>query len=72
VPQQPQKQARVDKAITLKKSNSRPHTHRYTLQLKTVKAKSEDENYKIIQETLQQFLEIALQADPKTIYAPPT
>jgi hypothetical protein len=70
IQQQPQKQARVDKAITLKKSNSRPHIHRYTLCFKTIKAKSEDENYQIIQETLQRFLEIALQVDPKTIMPP--
>jgi hypothetical protein len=70
IQQQPQKPARVDKAITLKKSNSRPHIHRYKLHFKTVKAKSEDESHQIIQDTLQRFLEIALQADPKTIMPP--
>jgi len=37
---QPSTPARPDKAITLKKNNSRQHIHRYTLRFKTIKAKS--------------------------------
>lgn len=62
--------ARVDKAITLKKNNTREHIHRYTLRFKSIKAKSEDEGHVIVKETLQRFLEIVLQADPKTIMPP--
>jgi hypothetical protein len=45
--------ARVDKIILLKKNNTREHIHRYTLRFKTIKAKSEEEGYTIVQETLQ-------------------
>lgn len=62
--------ARVEKIIALKKNNSRAHIHCYTLRFKTIKAKSDDEGHQIAQETLQQFLEIVLQADPKTIIPP--
>jgi len=62
--------ARLDKAITLKKNNSRPHIHRYTLRIKTIKAKSEDEGHLLLQEALQRFLEIVLQADSKSIVPP--
>jgi hypothetical protein len=54
----------------LKKSISRPHIHRYTLRFKTIKAKSEDEAQQVVQVTLQQFFEIVLQADPKSILPP--
>jgi len=66
----PNKSARLDKAITLKKNNSRPHIHRYTLRIKTIKAKSEDEGHLLLQEALQRFLEIVLLADPKSIVPP--
>jgi hypothetical protein len=66
----PSTPARPDKAITLKKNNSRQHIHRCTLRFKTIKAKSEDESHTIIQEALQRFLEIVLQADPKSIVPP--
>jgi len=62
--------ARVDKIITLKKNNSRAHIHCYTLRFKTIKAKSDDEGHQIVQETLQRFLGIVLQADSKTIIPP--
>jgi hypothetical protein len=62
--------ARVDKTITLKKNNFRQHIHRYTLRLQTIKAKSEEENQIVLQEALQRFLEIILQADPKSIVPP--
>jgi len=62
--------AKLDKAITLKKNNTRPHIHRYTLRLKTIKVKSEDEAHQLIKDSLQRFLEIVLQADSKTIVPP--
>jgi hypothetical protein len=40
------------------------------LHFKTIKAKSEDESHTIIQEALQRFLEIVLQANPKSIVPP--
>jgi len=61
---------RVDKIILLKKNNFRQHIHRYTLQFKTIKPKSEDEGHQIIRYTLQRFLEILLLAEPKTILPP--
>jgi hypothetical protein len=42
--------ATLDKAISLTKSNTRQHIHRYTLRLKTIKAKSEDESHQLIKE----------------------
>jgi hypothetical protein len=40
------------------------------LRLKTIAAKSEEDGHQILKEALQQFLEIVLQADPKTILPP--
>jgi len=48
----------------------RAHVHRYTLWFKTRKAKEEEEGYQLIQDTLQKFLDILLQVDPKTIILP--
>jgi hypothetical protein len=62
--------ARLDKNIVLKKKNLRPHTHRYTLRFKTNASKSEEDGHQRAQETLQRFLDIVLQADPKTIIPP--
>jgi len=67
-PMLPQRQ--LDKPIQLKKNNFRPFIHRYTLRFKTIKPKSEDEGYQNIKETLQRFLEVLLQAEPKTIIPP--
>jgi len=61
---------KLDKPITLKKNNNRPHIHRYTVRFKTIKSKSEDEAHQLIQDCLQRFLDIVLQADPKTIIPP--
>jgi hypothetical protein len=61
---------KVDKTITLKKNNNRPHIHRYTVRFKTIKSKSEDEAHQLIQDCLQRFLDIVLQADPKTTIPP--
>jgi hypothetical protein len=66
----PQLLARVDKTVTLKKNNARTHIHRYTLRFKTIPTKSEEENHQIIIDTLQRFLAIVLQAEPKTIIPP--
>lgn len=66
----PQQTARPDKIITLKKNNFCLHIHRYTLCFKTLKPKVEEEGHQIIQDTLQKFKEIVLQADPKTILPP--
>jgi len=60
--------ARVDKIVTLKKNNTRAHIHRYTLRFKTIAAKSEEESHQVIIDTLQRFLAIVLQAEPKTFY----
>ena len=62
--------AKLDKAITLKKNLTRSHIHRYTLRLKTIQAKSEDEAHQLLKDSLQRFLEIVLQADSKTIVPP--
>jgi hypothetical protein len=66
----PQMPARLDKTISLKKNNVRQHIHRYTLRFKSLKPKSEDEGQQIIKDSLQRFLEIVLQAEPKTILPP--
>jgi len=54
----------------LKKGNIRSHIHRYTLRLKTIAAKSEEDGHLLIKEALQRSLDIILQADPKTILPP--
>jgi hypothetical protein len=51
-------------------NNTRSHIHRYTLHFKMVKPKAEEKGQQIIQDALQKFLEIALQADPTTILSP--
>ncbi len=62
--------ASVDKIISLKENNKRLHIHRYTLSFKTIKAKSEYEGHQIVQDTLQRFVDIILQADQKSIIPP--
>jgi hypothetical protein len=66
----PNAPARVDKVIALQKNTNHLHIHCYTLRFKTIKAKSEDEGHQIVQDTLQRFLEIILQVDPKSIIPP--
>jgi len=66
----PQTSARIDKIVTLKKNNTREHIHRYTLRFKMIASKSEEENHQVIIDTLQRFLAIVLQAEPKTILPP--
>jgi hypothetical protein len=65
-----QNPVRVDKIISLKRDNTREYTHRYTLRFKTIQAKTDEEGHQLVQDTLQRFLEIVLQADPKTIVPP--
>jgi len=60
----------VDKLVILKKGMARPHIHRYTLRFKTIKARDKEEGHQIVQETLQKFFGIVLQADRKTIIPP--
>jgi hypothetical protein len=56
--------------VTLKNGMVRGHIHRYTLRFKTIKAKEEEDGHQIIQDTLHKFLDMLLQADPKTIIPP--
>lgn len=41
---------KTDKVISLKKNNSRPHIHRYTLRFATIKPKTDDEVHQLVQE----------------------
>jgi N-acetyl-gamma-glutamylphosphate reductase len=66
----PQPIAKPDKVITLKKNAARQQIHRYTLQFETIKEKNEEEAHQLVKESLQRFLDIVLQADPKTIIPP--
>ena len=48
----------------------RPHIHRYTLRIKIITSKSEGDEQILIQKTLQNFFDIVLQGDPKSIIPP--
>jgi hypothetical protein len=48
----------------------RPNIHCYTLRLKIIKSRSEEEEQQLIQATLQKFFDIVLQADSKMIIPP--
>jgi hypothetical protein len=48
----------------------RPYIHRYTLRLKIIKSRSEEEEQQLIQATLQKIFDIVLQANCKTIIPP--
>jgi hypothetical protein len=60
----------VDKSIALKKGMLRPHIHRYTLRIKIISTKSEEDEQALIQKTLQKFFDIVIQGDPKSIIPP--
>jgi hypothetical protein len=60
----------LDKQITLKKGAIRNHIHRYTLRIKIISTKSEEEEQILIQKTLLKFFNIVLQADQKSIIPP--
>jgi len=61
---------RADKVIDLEKGMIRPYIHRYTLRLKIIKSRSEEEEQQLIQATLQKIFDIVLQANCKTIIPP--
>ncbi|MFN9980249.1 MAG: hypothetical protein ACK53Y_10060, partial [bacterium] len=48
----------------------RPNIHCYTLRLKIIKSRSEEEEQQLIQATLQKIFDIVLQANCKTIIPP--
>jgi hypothetical protein len=60
----------VDKSIALKKDMLRPHIHCYTLRVKFISTKSEEDEQALIQKTLQIFFDIVIQGDPKSIIPP--
>lgn len=60
----------VDKPISLKRGMLRTHIHRYTLRIKIISSKSEEEEQHLVQKTLQKFFDIVLQGDTKTIIPP--
>jgi hypothetical protein len=63
------KQSPSANQITLKR-DFRPQIHRYTLRIKIIKSKSEEEEQSLIEKTLQKFLDVILQVDPKSIIPP--
>jgi hypothetical protein len=60
----------IDKHITLKKGILRPHIHRYTLRIKIISSKNEEDEQALVQKTLKKFFDIVLQGDPKSIIPP--
>jgi hypothetical protein len=61
-PVRPTNAMALDKKINLKRRAQRKHIHRYDLRLKIKAAKTEDEEFPILQKALQRFIEIILQA----------
>jgi hypothetical protein len=66
----PNYKQKLDKPIILKRGIVRAHVHRYDIRMSIEKYKSEDDEQQAIQKALQAFLEILLQADPKTVIPP--
>jgi hypothetical protein len=60
----------LDKPIVLKRGLTRGHIHCYDLCIKVKTSQSEDEEFKILQQCLQKFFDIALQADPSSVIPP--
>ena len=60
----------LDKKTTLKKGVTRSHIPRYNFRLKVKQSKTEDEEFRTLQQALQKFLDISLQADPSTTIPP--
>jgi hypothetical protein len=59
-----------DKKIVLKCGMLQSHIQRYTLCIKIISSKSEEEEQNLIQTTLQKVFAIVLQGDPKSIIPP--
>jgi hypothetical protein len=62
----------LDKQIVLKKGAVRHHIHHYDLRLKVKQSKTEDDEVAYLQQAIQKFLDISLQADPLTTIPPPS
>jgi hypothetical protein len=60
----------IDKPIILKKGMLRNHIHCYTLRIKIISSKSEEEEQSHVQKTLHKFFDIVLQGDNKSIIPP--
>jgi hypothetical protein len=60
----------LDKPITLKNRESRKHVHRYDLRISIKECRSEEEEQKLVQGLLEEFLDVMLSVD-KTIIIPP-
>ena len=60
----------LDKAITLKRGATRLHIHRYDLRIKVKACQTEEEEFKCVQQCLQTFFDIVLQADNSSTIPP--
>jgi hypothetical protein len=60
----------IDKPISLKRGTLCPHIHRYTLRIKIISSRSEEDEQSLVQKTLKKFFDIVLQGDPKSIIPP--
>jgi hypothetical protein len=59
-----------DKPIELKKGMIRHRIHHYTLRIKNISSRLEEDDQTLVQKTLQKFFDILLQGDPKSIIPP--
>ncbi len=60
----------IDKQISLKNGMLCPHIHRYTLRIKVISSKSEEDEQTLVQRTLKKFFDIFVQGDSKSIIPP--